>query len=79
MSQHRPLLTPEEYFDLCNALDVLCGCYGNDPADEFVSALLKRYAPGTPDGDRARTLFQRLLAISNLSTADFRQHPSTPC
>ena len=55
--QRRTGLTPEEAQDLCNALDVLCGCYLDGVDSPSVKRLLKDYAHGTKRGKRARRLF----------------------
>lgn len=53
-------LTPEEVQDLCNALDVLCGCYADGINSPSVQRLLKDYSHGTKRGNRARRLFNVL-------------------
>jgi hypothetical protein len=53
-------LTADEVQDLCNALDVLCGCYADGIHSSSVQRLLKDYAPGTKRGTRARRLFNVL-------------------
>tara|TARA_R110002050_G_scaffold225135_1_gene360995 strand:+ start:215 stop:442 length:228 start_codon:yes stop_codon:yes gene_type:complete len=57
------LLTFEEARDLCNALDVLCSCYGDD---DIVKKILRRYKPGTVGGERARGLFQHISRLSHI-------------
>ena len=57
------LLTFEEARDLCNALDVLCSCYGDD---DIVEKILRRYKPGTVGGKRARGLFQHISRLSHI-------------
>ena len=60
------LLTDDELYDLHMALDVLCGCYGSGVDVPEVQTLLKRYAGGTPDGTRARALFNQLWKIARV-------------
>ena len=50
-------ITEDEARDLCNALDVLCGCYLDGVDSPSVKRLLKDYGPGTNRGKRARRLF----------------------
>ena len=57
------MLTFEEARDLCNALDVLCSCYGDD---DIVEKILRRYKPGTVGGKRARGLFQHISRLSHI-------------
>jgi len=67
------LLTPEEVQDLCNALDVLCSCYGND--DRFVKKILRRYKHGTVGGERARGLFQHISKLSHIRIDQIKDLP----
>ena len=60
------LLTDDELYDLHMALDVLCGCYSSGVNGPEVQTLLKRYAGGTPDGTRARALFNQLRKIARV-------------
>lgn len=60
------LLTDYEVYDLCNALDVLCGCYADGESGPEVQNLLKRYAAGTPDGQRARALFNQVRTLGRI-------------
>ncbi len=53
-------LSRQDVTDIRNALDVLCGCYANGIESTYAQELLSRYGPGTKDGIRARTLFNRL-------------------
>jgi len=67
------LLTPEEVQDLCNALDVLCSCYGND--DRFVKKILRRYKHGTVGGERARGLFRHISKLSHIRIDQIKDLP----
>jgi hypothetical protein len=60
------LLTNDEVYDLCNALDVLCGCYAEGESGPEVQDLLKRYAVGTPGGRRARALFNQVQTLGRI-------------
>jgi hypothetical protein len=62
--QREYLLTSQEHADLQNALDVLCGCYGEGASSPEVQELLARYGPGTPAGTRARLLFGHINRLS---------------
>lgn len=64
--KRQTLLTVEEVIDLHNALDVLCGCYADGTDSPFVQELLERYAPGTPEGKRARALFTHLQKLASI-------------
>ena len=56
------LMNDQDSTDVCNALDVLCGCYAEGVHSSTVKSLLLRYAPGTEDGDRARELLRRFAS-----------------
>lgn len=54
------MLTPDDINDLHTALDILTGAYAGGVDEPLVRDLLKQYAPGTPLGDRARSLHAKL-------------------
>ena len=68
-------ITPDEARDLCNALDVLCGCYLGGVESPDVKRLLKDYAYGTKRGKRARRLFN---VIPHLIGRIIEQNPDCP-